>query len=227
MVFPKRALGVAAFAVGAMTFALGSPQNARAADHGDSQSVLADPATDIADLFAWMSPDSNMVNLVMTFSAMQFSNNAQYVFHVLSSNDLMAFETTNVICTFDTAQMVSCWVGDADYVTGDPANTSGLLSTSGMTRVYAGQRNDPFFFDLTAFNSVVDTVAMAAPNLMFDTAGCPTLDMMTSNALVMGLAGGMDTFQGLPTNALVLQIDKSLLTAGGPLLAVSGATYTP
>jgi hypothetical protein len=53
-----------------------------ASDHLDTPTVIADPAADIGDMFAWMAPDGRHVNLVMDIVAHQFSDRLQYVFHV-------------------------------------------------------------------------------------------------------------------------------------------------
>src|SRR6185295_19277441 len=42
------------------------PRMASASDHLDTPTVIADPAADIADLFAWTSTDGRRLNLVMT-----------------------------------------------------------------------------------------------------------------------------------------------------------------
>ena len=57
-------------------------EKVHASDHLDTPTVIADPAADIGDLYAWTSSDGKRLNLVMDIVAHQFSNRLQYVFHV-------------------------------------------------------------------------------------------------------------------------------------------------
>ena len=214
------------------------PQNAAlAADHGDSPSVAADPASDIADIFAWTSVDGTRLNLVMTFPSAMFSDTTQYVFHIGSGPTFGATpQTYSVLCRFDATQEIECWAGDDDdYVKGAAANTEGLDGVNDRMTVFAGLRNDPFFFNITGFLAVLETAkaAVEAGAVMLDVALCPILDAPTSAALVTQLrtevGGGppTDDFAGNDVAALVVSIDLDLVTAGGDVLAVWGATYVP
>jgi len=215
---------------------LALPWQTRAADHRDGPTVTADPVADINDVYTWMSPDAETVYLVMTVfpfaaASARFSNQIQYVFHTTSAPSFGAASTdTDVICTFAVDQTVQCWVGDDSYLTGNASSTSGLVSSDGRVRVFAGPRNDPFFFNLSGFVATTDIVIGAAGGLTFDAAGCPQLDAATSNLLVTQLrtepGGGapMDDFAGATTLALVVAVDKDLLTKSGPILSVWGST---
>jgi hypothetical protein len=227
-----KALGLSALAVGLFTAPL-----ALAADHQDGPAATADPSADITDVFAWMSSDASKVNLVMDVfpfatGTPMFSNTVQYVFHTSSrpSYGVAAAATVNVICTFNTAQTISCWAGD-EYVTGDASSTAGLTSASGKLKVFAGLRNDPFFFNLDGFKATAADVTAAKGSLSFDSNGCPLLDGPTSTALVTQLRtapdGGAPKDHFLAANllALVVQLDKSVLTSGGPLVSVWAATH--
>jgi hypothetical protein len=212
------------FAVPALLSVLTIPT--MAADHVDSPAVRADPATDLADIFAWTTADVRHINLVMTLPIAAFSDAVQYAFHVESSS---AYGSpgikADIICTFEVNQDLECWVGTQDYVSGDASSEEGLLSDTGMVRAFAGQRNDPFFFNSSGFNATVGAVVAAAPGLEFDGAGCPTVDSATSAALLAQLASGGDNFALASVQALVLQIDRSLLTTGGEVVAVWGSTH--
>ena len=137
-----------------------------------------------------------------------------------------------IICGFDAQQTISCWAGDSEYVTGKADSAQGITSTSGKLKVFAGLRNDPFFFNVAGFAATVGQVKSAAPTLTFDPAGCPKLDMGTSNALVTQLrtdqGGGQakDFFAGTNTLAIVVQVDKALVTPGGPILGLWGSTHS-
>ena len=209
---------------------------ALAADHQDGAAVLTDPATDINDVFAWTSTDGTKLNLVMDVfpaatTAAKFSNVAQYVFHTTSSPayGMAAAASEDILCTFDTSQVISCW-GGGEYVHGDASNTSGISSASGKVRVFAGLRDDPFFFNLDGFKATASAVHAAAGSLTFDPAGCPALDAATSTALVTQLrsapGGGppTDHFATFNTLAIVVQIDKALVTKGGSTVGVWAST---
>src|SRR5271163_4679352 len=117
-----------------------------ASDHLDTPTVIADPAADIGDIFAWTSSDGRRLNLVMDIVAHQFSDRLEYVFHVDSGERFgKTTATTLILCRFDTAQTAECWVGNADYVRGNASNPAGLEGENHRFRVLAGLRDDPFF----------------------------------------------------------------------------------
>ncbi|MFN7955806.1 MAG: DUF4331 family protein [bacterium] len=218
-------------------FTLAAP--AWSADHRDSPSVIADPSADIADVFAWSAADGNRVNLVMTVGRavaedFQFSDHVQYVFHTQSAASFGASEApaVNIICEFDASQTASCWAGANEYVTGDASNAAGITSSSGAFRVFAGQRNDPFFFNLDGFNHTVAVVDSVEASLTFDDNGCPLLDDATAATLrtllqsnADGTGPATDTFASSNILAIAVSIDKSILTSGGPILSVWGSTH--
>lgn len=220
-----------------LTVLLATPLS-RAADHLDGPKASADPTADITDMFAWMSSDAKTLYLIMNVfpqatAASKFSNAVQYVFHVTSRNNFgdAPSNPLNVICTFDTSQKISCWAGD-EYVNGDASNTAGISSSSGKLRVFAGLRDDPFFFNLDGFKHTADTVKSAASSLTFDPAGCPNLPPATAAALRMQLrtdpGGGppKDFFKNLNVLSIVIALDKTVATKGGSLVSVWGSTNT-
>lgn len=197
-----------------------------AADHVDSPAAINDPSADLTDVFAWMTPSATEVNLILSVPAAAFSDAIQYVFHIESSEGYgSAGTSTDIICQFEVSQDVECWAGDGDYLQGDASDPVGLASSTGGMLAFVGQRNDPFFFNLTGFRNTLSTVAAAAPTLTFDGAGCPTLDTATSAALIAELSSGGDSFALGSVQALVLQVDKSLIAPGGDTLAVWASTH--
>jgi hypothetical protein len=201
---------------------------AMAADHRDAPGVTADPAADITDLYTWTDQGNAIFVLNVTPLAMastKFSNKVQYVIHTESSMSYgQAGQKTDIIVTFDANQKASVWVGDKDYVTGDASVMTGLASADGKFKVFAGLRDDPFFFNLEGFKETVNIINGALPSLVFDAAGCPKLDAASSTVLVMKLNTGVngtapvDFFGGTNVLSIVLSIDKSLLNTGGPIL---------
>ena len=218
------------------------PRLARSADHLDSPATQAEPAADINDVYAFLpkaelaaGAASHVVFAMTVYPAApadaKFSDTVQYVLHTQSG---AGFPTTtsdyNIICQFDTGtpQKASCWGGTDEYATGD-ASTS-IQSADGKFKVFAGRRADPFFFNLDGFKATVNAVDQAAPFLTFNDAGCPAVDGNTSNTLVQSLQhtdGGtaVDFFKNLSGLAIVVEIDKTLVTKGGPAISVWGSTH--
>lgn len=209
----------------------------RAADHKDGAGVKADPTADITDLYAWMSTDKAKVNLVMDVypnapAGAKFSDAVLYVFHVNSSAGYgMPATETKIICGFDTAQKITCWIGDKEVVTGDASIVAGISSASGKTKIFAGLRDDPFFFNLTGFKATAAAVTAAAGTLTFDGTGCPALPPATAAALVSQLSHGAagapaaNDFAGQNVKSIVISIDTTLVTPGGKILGVWASTH--
>lgn len=207
-----------------------------AADHIDAPGATAEPTADITDVFAWMNTDADKLNLVMNVHHMAgetaaFSEAVAYVMHVNSSTAYGEAQTeTNVVCQFYAADAIECWAGD-EYVTGDPSDTDGITSASGKLRVFAGRRDDPFFFELTGFKETVAAAVAEAPTLTFDDEGCPDIGGTTSDALVAQLSHGEDgadasnTFAGSSVLSIAIELDKTVVDAGGPILGVWGSTH--
>ncbi len=250
-------------AAGLLAFSTLSSPTSFAADHRDWPGYMNDITTDITDVYAWMSTDGSKVYLALDIqgantgatATTQFSNAAQYVIHV---NSTSAFGTAGthqdtIICKFDnsTPQNYQCWgPGTAgsttgEYVTDAVGNTAGKSSTSGKMKVFAGYRDDPFYFNIRGFLDVANTVNSVAGTLTFDAAGCPNnINAATSMTLVNKLkqngAGGAaaDDFgkngnsllppAGGMTNgnilAIVISMDKTLLTTGGNVVSVWAST---
>ncbi|MGF1467105.1 MAG: DUF4331 family protein [Sandaracinaceae bacterium] len=227
----KKGLALIAMAVLAVPFA------ALAADHTDFPDATSDPTADITDLYAWTSDDAATVRLVLDVlpnasSGAGFSTATQYVFHV-GNTDAFGGDTEerSIVCQPYTPTEVECWVLDAggdvlDYVGGDATPESGITSDSGDVRMFAGQRQDPFFFNLSGFEATRLLVLDAAGGLQFDDAGCPAVDEATATALVTRLQTDGDTFAGQNILSIVLEVDRSLLTrAGNDILAIWASSH--
>jgi uncharacterized protein DUF4331 len=239
-----------AFLGGALGLGLGAlfiAHTTLAADHLDSPATIADPMADIADVYAWMTTDGTKVNLAMTVSpgdpgTRHFDASTQYVWHVSSLSQFGAPNATEtkVICTFASDTSIQCWVGDKDYVKGDPSATSGLTSADGKIKVFAGRRSDPFFFNLNGFKDAVAGVEMTAVTAA-TAGGCPHITAAQGSGLRAALdeqavgsarthapcdGSDVDCFKKLDVMAIVLQVDKSLLNQGtNTLVKVWGSTH--
>jgi len=170
----------------------------------------------------------------------------QYVFHT-TSGSAFGKQTmpVDIICTFASQTNISCWVTPSgstaavDYVTGDPSSaTTALASADGKVKVFAGLRGDPFHFNLCGFKDAIATVEANVGALTFDSSGCPTnvgtagftsvllgelSETTSSNSCPSKTVA--DDFATADTLALVVSVDKSLVTGGGAFVSVWGATY--
>lgn len=222
----RAALGIAA------GLAVAAP--ARASDHLDTPTVVADPSADIGDLFAWTSPEARRLNLVMTIVGHQFSDRLHYAFHVDSGARFGATTATvTILCRFDAAGAAECWAGDRDYARGDASRPAGLDGRHHRFRVFAGLRDDPFFNNVKGTRQALGVAAAALhAGAAVDAAGCPAFDAATSQAILDRWAhsdGGpaVNTLAGWTSAALVVSVDLDVVSAGGPVLAVWAGSYKP
>ena len=175
--------------------------DASAADHLDSPLVRGDPAADINDVYAFVNPnDAGELVVVATVSPLanrntRFSDAVEYRFHF---DNGASGGSALITCVFeDESTTVSC-NGAGLSASG---NIERVLEGSGL-RVFAGLRDDPFFFDLAAFNQTRDTLTPAFTD------------------------PGSDFFAGLDSLAIVLGIQHAALTGEGlnPVLKVYAST---
>jgi hypothetical protein len=203
----------------------------RASDHLDSPTVIADPRTDIGDVYAWTSPDHRQLNLVMTIVGHSFSDKIAYVFHVDSGRQFgQTTVTTDITCRFASATRADCQVGaNADRAQGDASTPAGLQGQKHRFRVFAGLRDDPFFNNVRGTRAAY---AVAAKALQGQTAACPHFDPQTSASILDQWGhtdGGPGTnfLAGWTPAAIVISVDVGLVNKGGQMLAVWGATVGP
>ena len=206
---------------------------AHASDHLDTPTVIADPRADIGDVYAWMSPDSRQVNLVMTIVGHTFSDKLQYVFHVDSGPRFGATSTTtSIVCRFPAGKELECQAGDADYARGNASTPAGLQGHNHRFRVFAGLRDDPFFNNVRGTRAAYEKAAAALRNgTAVDAAGCPNFDATTSQAILdewrhTDGGQGKNFLAGWTPASIVISIDRDVLTRSGPMLAIWGATAT-
>ncbi|MFO0745473.1 MAG: DUF4331 family protein [Myxococcota bacterium] len=192
---------------------------------------------DLTDLYAWMSADASKLELVLGWApdaaaGSGFSDEVQWAFHLTSRASMTAGpgKDATLVCTFDVEQQVSCWLGD-EYLHGDASTAGGIASASGKLRVFAGHRDDPFFFNQTGFRAAAPMIAAHAADAA-DAAGCPTLEAADGAGIAAQLAHGAvgaapaDDFAGQEdVLALAVEVDKSLVDSGGPVLGVWASTH--
>lgn len=217
----------------ALTAALGAAPTAFASDHLDTPTVIAEPAADIGDLYAWTSSDGKRLNLIMDIVGRKFSDQIQYVFHIDSGSRFGATTaSTTILCRFDVANAVECWVGDADYVRGDASRPEGIEGRNRRVRVFAGLRDDPYFNNVRGTRGALNLAANAIQKgkATKDASGFFALDAETSSQVfsqwrLTDSEQGKNFLAGWKTSALVVSVDLSVVNKGGPLLAVWGRTY--
>ncbi|HRQ64975.1 MAG TPA: DUF4331 family protein [Xanthomonadaceae bacterium] len=160
---------------------------AMAADHADSPITVRDPAADLLDLYAFVNPvDPGETILVMTtfnnagFTS-QFSDAVEYRFHIDNGAG-----DSEILCLFPTPGRVQCTGPNDLSVSGQLGRTE----TNGDMRVWAGLRDDPFFFDGAAFNA---TRATGQPQFCM-----PGQNTFTGNvlAVVVGVRSAQLTNNG-------------------------------
>jgi hypothetical protein len=210
---------------------LGVGCSARASDHLDTPSVIANPQADIGDVYAWTSYNGRQLNLVMTVVGHSFSDRIQYKFHVDSGKRFgHTTQTTDIVCHFPAANRTECNVGAADSAAGDATRPEGLAGRHGRFRVFAGLRDDPYFNNLKGTRAAYQVAATALRNgAAVDAAGCPSFDHSTSQAILdqwRHTDGGPGTnfLAGWTASAIVVSVDLPLVTHGGKLLAIWATT---
>jgi hypothetical protein len=171
-----------------ITLAIALP--ADAADHLDSPTVRTDPAADLNDVYAFVNPnDPGELVLAATVIPLagpstRFSSAVEYRFHI--DNGIAGDETT-ISCRFSKKDVVTCNGNNGLHARGVPNS----VAYGQHMRVFAGLRDDPFFFDLAAFNTTRDTLTPAFTN------------------------PGINFFQGLDTMAIVVGIRSERVTRKG------------
>lgn len=163
---------------------LGTP--AFAADHVDSPATVNDPAADINDIYAFVNPnDANEAVYVATVNpfaneATRFSDAVVYSFELANGAGI----ANRIECTFSRPdqqtldQEVAC-TGPGGRMVSGPINQ---VNTNGDFRVFAGLTDDPFYFDLAAFQ---ETVSTGAPQ--FSDPGTDFFAGLNVMSIVIGL----------------------------------------
>lgn len=214
----------------ALVLACASPETS-ASDHLDSPNLIADPAADIGDLFAWMSPDGRRLNLVMDVVGKRFSHHVAYVFHIDSGQRFgTTGATTTIDCRFDAAGLARCEAA-GDRAAGNADRPAGIESEGRSFRVFAGLRDDPFANNVRGTRQAYEIVERALKaGVARDAAGCPAFGPTVSNGMLdhwrrTDGAPAKNFLAGWKTGALVVSIDVAAVDRGGALLAVWAGTY--
>src|SRR5712692_4110371 len=204
--------------------ALGLTRWMNASDHKDSALLAADHAADIADLYTFRSP-TNLDNLVLVMtvsgfippaeaSTTFFDPNVLYQWKIDNNGDAVEDLVIQAFVTGSGGHQVMHFRGPAappkiGVVNRliDGPETAAVLVTNGETpiiaarggiKVFAGVRDDPFFFDLVQFKHIIAGMATSFNN------------------------PGTDAFVGTNVLAIVIELPSSML--GATRLGVWGST---
>ncbi|MEX0683276.1 MAG: DUF4331 family protein [Dehalococcoidia bacterium] len=210
LISPVRGVTAALFL--ALAFAIGAAAlwalSASGADHRDGPAAEANAPLDITDVYAFRSPAA-ADNLVVAFgvngltapsgnSAARFNADATYTIHVDTDGDLADNATANFDFDGSTPQKFTV-TGLGNPINGEvtPAGQAAKITEAGGIKAFAGLRDDPFFFDLTAFKKFVAGPYVPAAGLRAAADGAPA-----------------DTFAGTNVTYMILEL---------PITAVTGA----
>lgn len=208
--------------------ALGITRWTNASDHRDSALLAADEAADIADVYTFRSPTNpdNLV-LVMTVSGFIppaeasttfFDPNVLYQWKIDNNGDAVEDLVIQANATGSGGDQTMHFRGPVappqtgvlNRVIHGPTQTAVVRVTNGPTpiiathrgiKVFAGVRDDPFFFDLARFKEIIGGLATSFNN------------------------PGTDAFAGTNVLAIVIELPSSML--GGVKLGVWGTTSRP
>ncbi len=197
---------------------------ADASDHRDSALLTSNPAEDIADVYTFLKPDDpSRVVLAMTVSGFIpppevgttfFDPDVLYQLKIDTNGDAVEDLVIQAFVTGSSSHQVMHFrgpvapaeVGASAKALSGPETATVRVSNSATPiiaerngiEVFAGIRDDPFFFDLSQFKHVVAGEATKFNN------------------------PGTDTFAGFNVLAIVIELPKSLL--GSSKIGVWGTT---
>lgn len=176
-----------------------------AADHGDPPSLLSDPQYDISDVYVFASPQdtnnlvfySGLENFLASGENPGFNPNSMLEFNI--DTDGNNIEDLVIQCIYEN-NMVTVYgpvapsaPGTTSTLMTSATKTQGSINTvitNGSIKVFAGLRDDPFFFDLVRFREII-----AGTATQFNDPGT-------------------DTFAGTNILATVVEVPKSMLGSG-------------
>ena len=178
--------------------------NVNAADHVEAPGAVADPAADITDFFAWAEGDS--VYMAVAFAGLSeagaaatYDPDVLYGFHIDNDDDQVSDQ--DIWVRFgqnpdgEWGVQVVGLPGDGPIVGPVDENVQGELGQ----QVFAGSRDDAFFFDLDGFQ---DT-------------------LMTG---VISFDADNDSFAGTNTTAIVIEGSLDALSSGGGSFSIWATT---
>jgi hypothetical protein len=203
---------------------LSSPSLVRAADHGDAPNIDNDQGSDIADVFMFLDPNDNTKVIVIgtvhgfivpgeagNFGA--FDPQIQYRFDFEQTGDAKA--DSSVLVTFSertagtapqTATIQLPGKKKPKFTaTTTPPNFTDTPTTQAITtdpvsgvKFFAGLVDDPFFFDIPAFQRFIGSVVAGTPDATVFSRGRDSF--AGYNILGIAMSFPIDMIRGASTN---------------------------
>jgi hypothetical protein len=218
----------------ALTASLLAGPPAFAADHRDSPSTDDDPAADINDVYMFRDPNdaSKLVLVLSTFPledprfATSYQYNSDVVFRIGFDLTGTGQFTRLVTARFSklpdgpgSQQSFTVELPDHKIVQGlvtrptiQSPKPAPIITHVNDIKVFAGQRDDPFFFDLIGFNRVVAEINATSVN-----GGPGTVDP--------SLFTGIDSFAGFNVQALVIEAPITDFVGSAQKFGISAFSY--
>ena len=223
-------------ALGLLAATLAVPFLATAADHAEAPLVASDQGSDIADVYAFLDPnDNSKVILAFDVHGFivpgengnfgGFDSDVIFRFNIENTGDaspdkfiLVSFDKQTSRSTPQTARVtIADRKNKRPIEFSAPTTVSSSTSSSSPAPVvttnaatgisfFAGITDDPFFFDIPAFNRFVGSVLGGAPDVSL-------------------LSRGRDTFAGYNVQMIALSVPATLLKgSAGNVIGVSATT---
>ena len=175
-----------------------------AADHAEAPGTQADPAADINDFYAWHTSNGTIV-AVISFApllspgtAALYDEDVLYTIHIDTNDDYTP--DIEIYARFGQATDGS-WGIQVENLPGASGTVSGPVETvltDGDIKVWAGLREDPFFFDGVGFGNTLATGTVAFT--------------------------GADAFAGYNVSAIVVEFDTAATTGSAHTIQAWAST---
>ena len=207
-----------------------------AADHAETPLVASDQGADIADVYAFLDPNDNTKAILamsvhgfivpgQNGSIGGFDPDVTFRINIDNTGGTLPEKIISITFTDQTSRSSPQTARIRMF---SPANPAGGITFTGLTTVssataaiaptpvtststngisfFAGLTDDPFFFDIPAFNRFVASVLAGTPNGSL-------------------LSRGRDTFAGYNVQMIALSVPVALLKGkSGNVIGVSGTT---
>ena len=207
-----------------------APLLARASDHLEAPLVESDQAADIADVYTFLDPNDN-AKVILAFDVhgfivpgengnlSGFDKDVLFRFNIENTGDAAPDEYIYVNFDQQTSrsqpQTAHITIGRNSFAAPTTVSSSTaanppapVVTTDAATGIsfFAGVTDDPFFFDVPAFNRFVASVLGGAPNVSL-------------------LSRGRDTFAGYNIQMIALSVPAAMLKgSAGNVIGVSATT---
>jgi hypothetical protein len=197
----------------------------RAADHGDAPNVAGDQAADLGDTYAFLDPNDNrQVVFIMTFRGfivpgeavnfVTFDPNVLYRFDIENTGDAKADLAIDVTISPRTgaAEPQVATVKIPGHKTFTAPTTIAVQSAAaldptvttrntGTIKFFAGEVDDPFFFDIPAFSRFLASIKAGSPD---PTVFARARDTFAGyNILAIAVSVPVDSIRGRLKNDLI------------------------